>query len=147
MTKQKPDEVKDQCRMVEELEELKRTRRLDDHQSALRRILRHRGNWRVKECALECVKALKEPQKELIQEACSIMCDEDTPPELRLRAVHLIRDFAVKGKERTEPMPYYQGATIIDKLKGLVGVPMHPILQRRIVQAIEEINKADAREV
>ena len=67
------------------------------------------------------------------------MCDGAVPPELRIRAVHLIRDLILAHKGKNGAIPNYQGASIVDKVKELVGKPLHPILQMRIVRALEDI--------
>ncbi len=147
MTTYRSDKSQDWRRVLEELEELKGLHRLDEQQDRIKAILRYTGSWRLKECALECVGVMKEPGNELMQEVYSIMCDENAPPELRMRAVYLVRDFVLRQKEGNGPLPYYQGVTVVDKLRELVGVPMHPILQMRIVRALEEIDKAEADEI
>jgi hypothetical protein len=143
MTTYKPDNFQDWRRVLKELEELKGLHRLDEQQGRIRAILRHTGSWRLKECALECVRAMKEPGNELMEEVYSIMCDENAPPEPRMRAVYLVRDLVLRRKEGNEPLPYYQGVTIVDKLRELVGAPMHPILQMRVVRALEKIDEEE----
>lgn len=137
------DNFLDWERVLEESEELKELGLLDEHQSGLMRVLRYRGNWRLREYALECVKEVTAPTKDLVQEICALMCDEDVYPELRMLAVDAVRQL-IPANAATASLPFYQGATVFEKMKGLAGVPMHPLLQRKIVRAVEEIA---AREV
>ncbi len=132
------DDLRDWGRVLEELEELKRLRLLDDHQDGLRRILRYKENWQLRECALQCTKEVTTPRTELVKEVCSIMCDEDTYPELRMLAVDTIREF-IRADADVVLLTYSRGATILDRMNALVGIPMHPLLQRKIVRALEEI--------
>ncbi len=139
----KLDDFLDWGRVLEELEELKELGLLDEHQSGLKRILRYRGNWRLREYALQCVKEVTAPTKDLMQEICALMCDEDVYPELRMLAVDAARQL-ILANPAIASLPFYRGATVFEKMKALVGVPMHPLLQRKIVRAVEEIA---AREV
>lgn len=140
------NDVKDWRTLNEELEKLKRFSFLDEHQNEIRKLLRHRGCWRMKECALAGVREMREPGEELIQDVCSIMCDEQAPPTLRMAAVFIIRDFVLAQRKKGEPLLRYGGVTVVNRLRRLVGVPMHPILQMRIVSALEEIDKAEMGE-
>ncbi len=139
----KLDDLQDWGRILEELEELRKLRLLDEHQDGLKRILRYRRNWRLRECALHCVKEVTVPRKELVQEVCSIICDEDVYPELRMLAVDTIRELA-RINARITSLPYYRGTTILEEMEALVDVPMHPLLQRKIVRAVEEIALKEA---
>lgn len=134
------DGPQDWRRGLEELEKLQRLQLLNRHQERLGDILRSESNWRLKDGVLECMKGIKEPRDDLIQEVCSIMCDESVPPWLRMRAVYVIRDFVLRRKGKVTPLPRYQGATVVDKINELVGVPMEPILQKRVVRALEQIS-------
>lgn len=133
------DNFRDWRRGLEKLDELRRLELIDRHQDRLRNILRSEGNWRLKEGVLESMRGIEEPDGELIQEVCSIMGDDNAPPSLRMRAVYVIRDFVLRWREKLMPLPRYQGATIVDKIKELVGMPMEPLLQKRVVRALEQI--------
>lgn len=133
------DNLQDWRRGLEELEELQRLQLLDRYQDRLREILKSEGNWRLKEGVLESMGGIKEPGDELMQEVCSIMCNGNQPPALRMRAVYAIRDFVLKRRGAPAPLPRFEGVTFVDKIKELVGVPMEPILQKRVVRALEQI--------
>lgn len=139
------DNLQDWRRGLEELEELERLQLLDRHQDKLGEILKSEGNWRLKEGVLECMRAIREPRDELMQEVCSIMCDGNKPPDLRMRAVYAIRDFVLKRRGKATPLPLYKGVSVVDKIKELVGVPMEPILQKRVVRALEQIGAGTER--
>lgn len=139
----KLDDLQDWGRVLGELEELKELRLLDEHQEGLKRVLRYGGNWRLRECAIKCVQEVAAPKNALLQEVCAIMCDEDIYPELRMLAVETLRKLMLANASIAS-LPYSRGATILEKMKALVGVPMHPLLQRRIVRAVEEIAVEEA---
>jgi hypothetical protein len=139
----KLDDLQNWGRVLEQLEELKELRLLDEHQEGLKRILRYTGNWSLRECAMKCVQEVAAPKNALLQEVCAIMCDEDVYPELRTLAVDTLRKL-ILANASIGSLPYHQGATILEKMKALVGVPMHPLLQRRIARAIEEIAVKEA---
>ncbi len=139
-----PTSASSRKQALEELEALEGSEQPGAYRDRLRAILKSREPWDLKINALDRIRAMKEPPYELMPEVCSVMCDENVPPELRIRAVHIIRDFALEQKGKTGRLPSYRGAIFVARMKELVGLPMHPILQKRIVRALEEIGPMEA---
>lgn len=77
-------------RALEQLEEWRRSGRLDHHQGELLWLLRYRDNWRLREAALEAMKDLRTPDAGLVREACSIMMDDGLYHELRVLAAEAV---------------------------------------------------------
>lgn len=84
--------------VLERLEELKRVGDLDGHQMGLARLMRFRGNPKLREAALECCREISEASDLLIAEALNTLADEDTPLRLRVLAAdslgHLLPRYA-----------------------------------------------------
>ena len=76
--------------VLEQLDDWKRTGELDRHQDELLWLLRYRGNWRLREAALDVMATLQAPDPELIRQACEIIMDEDLYQEVRILAAETV---------------------------------------------------------
>ncbi len=76
--------------VLEQLHDWKRTGELDRHQDELLWLLRYRGNWRLREAALDVMATLQAPDPELIRQACEIIMDEDLYQEVRILAAETV---------------------------------------------------------
>ncbi len=56
------DNLEQWDRVLEQLDEWKRAGQLDSHQDDLLWLLRYRGNWRLREAALEMMVSLQVPE-------------------------------------------------------------------------------------
>jgi len=143
MDKYKLVDLMDWGRVLEELEELRRLRRLDEHQGELKRILRYRQNWRLRECALQCAKEVTLPRDDLVEEICAIMCDEDSDTELRILAAETIGELARALYGKAESMPSFKDVDIPGKMKELLAAPLVPIFRQKLVAILDDITAAE----
>ena len=139
MGKYKLDDLMDWGRVLDELEELRRLRLLDEHQGGIKRILRYRQNWRLRECALQCAKEVTLPQDGLIEEICAIMCDEDSYTELRILAAETIGELARTPHGRAESVPSFNGVDIPGKMRELLAAPLVPIFRQKLVAVLDKV--------
>jgi hypothetical protein len=72
--------------ILETIEELAANGRLADHQTGLTRILRYKGNWRLREEVLKRVAAIETPSKELAFEVLALMADDNIYYDARILA-------------------------------------------------------------
>jgi hypothetical protein len=141
MKKYNLDDLMDWGRVLGEMRELREQGLLDQHQDGLKRILRYRRNWRLRECALECAGKLSTPRKELVTEVCSVMCDEASYPALRIRAAEVLRDLVRKRAQDGGAVPSSEGVSIPDRIRSLLEVPLNPLLARTLQQVLGEIGQ------
>lgn len=125
-------------RVLEQLEEWKRAGQLDSHQDDLLWLLRFRGNWRLREAALEMMPSLRTPDPELIRTACAILMDENVYDAARILAAEAV----------TALLPGSGGARscgevaaeVRERIHTLLESPQAPVLHvalRRVLPRIE----------
>ena len=83
-----------------QLRQLAESKKLDEHQEGLIRILRYRDNWRLRELVLDVVKSLESPSDELLGALLDIMMDDGVYCEARVLAAHALSQLA--GMRQTE---------------------------------------------
>lgn len=112
-------------RVLEQLEELKETGRLDENQRGLARLLRYRFNWQVRQSALRAVPELKRPSKEIFGVLLSIVADEYCELETRLLACEAVRHMLDSGHVQGEA----ERAAAARCSGKLLRVPQPPLLE------------------
>lgn len=73
-------------------------------QRGLIRILRHKGNWRLREEALKHIEKLEKPKEELIKELIKLLDDENVYYELRIMAYNSLMRIIDKNKACSEKL-------------------------------------------
>jgi len=137
------DDLTDWGRVLDELKELKRLHLLDEYQDGLKRILRYRWNWRLRECALQYAKEVALPRDDLIEEVCSIMCDEGSYTELRMLAAETLGHLARARLGKAEGMPSFKGVSIPEKMRQLFAAPVSPLLRQKLVDVFKEVTATE----
>jgi len=133
------DNLLDWGRVLDELEELRRLRQLNNCQEGIRRILRYRRNWRLREYALECSKDITSPTSDLIEEVCGIMGDKDSYMELRLLAADVMSRFAIHRNGG----PTVKDIGIPEKMERLLEAPLPPVLRERFLAVLEAVMNSE----
>lgn len=65
---------------------LKKSASLDNHQEELVRLLRHEGNWRLREAAVEAAATLKMPSIETLKQLVKLIVRDDLYYNIRILA-------------------------------------------------------------
>jgi hypothetical protein len=143
MSKYKLDDLMDWGRVLDELEELRRLQLLDEHQDGLKRILRYKPNWRLRECALQCAKEVAVPRDGLIEEACAVMCDEDSYTELRMLAAEAVGRLVRASCLRAGGVPSFKGVSVPETMRRLLADHISPLLRQKLVAVLEEVAAAE----
>lgn len=127
-------------RVLERLDELTRRGGIEAHQDDLAMLLRYRGNWRLREAALECIPSITEPKAELIREVCQLMLDENLYFQARILAAEALgaaMDHLGKCSDSQTPA---LRKDIRDQMHALLGSQDLPVVHqaaRRVLPAIE----------
>ncbi|MBM4087985.1 MAG: hypothetical protein FJ276_00940 [Planctomycetes bacterium] len=124
--------------VLEQLDEWKRAGQLDRHQADLLWLLRFRGNWRLREAALEMMASLKAPDPELIREACNILTDENLYQEVRILAAESVA--AMLSSEGGSGAPLVGPAgKARECMHALLGSPQPPVLHLALRRALSQL--------
>ncbi len=135
----KLDDLMDWGRVLEELKELKERGLLDEHQDGIRRILRYKQNWRLRECALDCARNINLPEKRLMVEVCSVMCDKESYTELRILAAQVLGDLLYRSA--ADQVPRVECIAIQKKIRQLLAAPLNPLLEQALRETIIRIEE------
>lgn len=120
----------------EQLRQLAESKKLDEHQKGLIRILRYRENWRLRELALDVVKTLESPCDELLGVILDIMMDDSIYGEVRVLAADAMSQLA--GRRQTKGTNGRSGDVdrIIEKMNMLLRVPQAPVLHEAVRKSL-----------
>lgn len=124
--------------VLEQLEEWRRTGQLDSHQDDLLWLLRFRGNWRLREAALEMMPSLQMPDPELIRQACDIMMDETLYHEVRILAAEAVTE--AMSSKRSSLGPGSPAKEVRERMHALLESTQPPVMHlalRRMLPRIE----------
>lgn len=138
MGEYKLDDLMEWGRVLEELNELRERGLVDEHQDGIRRVLRYKQNWRLRECALECARNINLPEERLIVEVCSVMCDEDSYAELRILAAQVLGDLVCRYAADQVP-PF--SIAIRGTIRQLLSAPMSPLLEQALQETLMKIGE------
>ena len=133
------DNLRDWGRVIHEMDELRRLKLLGDHQDGLRRILRYKHNWRLREHALGCCCEIHSPSDALMWEVCSVLCDETAYVELRILAAKAIKELIKARIASGEDLPSLDGRGIVDKMNDIIERQDSPLLTKAVMQALDGI--------
>jgi hypothetical protein len=87
-------------RVLEEIDRLRISRELDEHQEGLVRVLRYRANWRLREAALKAATEMDAPGETLLSAALEIMVDESLYHEVRVLAAEALASGLARAQEQ-----------------------------------------------
>jgi hypothetical protein len=123
------------------LEGLKGTKKLDEHQSGLARILRYGENWRLLETVLEYAKEIVQPSEEFLKAICNVMDSRGIYLEARVLAVDALECLVPRmsidhGGDNEGNRPF-----IIRKMKGIQDSTEPPKIQEAITRCLKIITQ------
>ena len=128
-------------RVLDQIAELRKSNKLDEHQEGLTRILRYPDNWRLREETLEAVKDVEAPTGELLARVLAIMMDENLYWQVRVLAAEALSRLVGKHAKGNEAALSMSAAEVIEKMNAILDSPQPPVFHdgiRRFVAAIEK---------
>lgn len=87
-------------RVLEEIDRLRISGELDEHQRGLVRVLRYRGNWRLREAVLRAVTEMDAPRETLLSAVLEIMVDGSLYHEVRVLAAEALASGLARAQEQ-----------------------------------------------
>jgi len=127
--------------VLELLDELVRSGKLAECQRGLVRILRYKGNWRLREEVLKRIGGISSPSNELVGQTLTVFADDNLYYDARILASNAIIQLLNNspGSLHREFVPAIQ--KVLDKLRK---VPQPPIYADAIKQLDSEISTPGA---
>lgn len=127
-------------RVLERLDELTRDGRIDEHQDELAVLLRYRDNWRLREAALESIRAIRRPCDALIREVCDVLMNEGLYYQVRVLAAEALTAALDRLTDRAEGAVIQLRRDIRDRMHALLDSGQPPVIHqaaRRVLPRIE----------
>jgi len=129
-------------RVLDQIAELRKSKKLDEHQEGLTRILRYRDNWRLREETLEAIKDLEAPTDELLAQVLEIMMDENVYWQARVLAADALSRLVGKHRQGREASLSVSAAKVIEKMNAILGSRQPPVFHEGIRRFLTAIEKA-----
>lgn len=133
--------LEDWGKVLETIEDLKKTKKLDQHQRGLARILRYGENWRLLETVLECAKEVAEPSEEFLKAICNVMDNRGIYLDGRILAVKALESLVPRMSRDHGSDNEVNRAFIIRKMKEIMGSTEPPKFQEAIAWGLKVITK------
>jgi hypothetical protein len=122
---------------LDKLLELKNASVLDEHQRYLSGILRHGGDWRIKERALEYAADIQKPTDDLLEDICAVLTNRNTSINLRILAADALCVLVPRKIRRTMAYPVFRGTSVLRVMKDMLKAPEAPALREAITNALK----------
>lgn len=120
----------------EQLEHLTKAGVLDDHQEGLIRLLRYRGNWRLREMALEAIPHLRSPDDRLLSEVLSIVMDDGLYCEVRMLAARSLSGLLTRNLAHYQRDGRAVLCGVIQKIRMLLDSPQLPVMRKALRECL-----------
>lgn len=121
------------------LDELTNSGRLAEYQHGLIRILRYKGNWRLREEVLKCIGQIPAPSRELIRQVLDIVADDNTYYEARILANNAVMEWTEKGLRISFDPADPQMRDVIEKLRFLLDTPHPPFFSNALSRCLQSL--------
>jgi hypothetical protein len=116
----------------EQVQSLRDSGRLSEHQEELVRMLRYPHNWRLRELALHVVQELDEPSDQILLCVADILADEGVYYEMRVLAANALRALVPEMRSQPSDGPSRPWAEITRRVKSLLQATHEPVLDDAI---------------
>jgi hypothetical protein len=125
------------------LDDLAENGQLSQCQKGLARVLRYKGNWRLREEVLKCVGHVQHPSAELVHQVISILDDDNIYYEVRIIAGNALIQL-LNNPENSTDHELYRGAwKVVEKL---ISTPQPPFFEKTIKSLYSELTAANLLE-
>lgn len=125
--------------VLDQLNDLELTGKLADCQAGLIRILRFKGNWRLREIVLKSVTKIETPKTELLAEVLNIIMDDNIYYEARILACEALQQTIKHCRSLQKDHEVLARVPIADKLNLLIKTPQPPIFFNAIDNCLKNL--------
>jgi len=123
--------------VLEQLDELEQTDKLGDCQAGLIRILRFKGNWRLRETVLKSLAKIETPEAQLMEEVLHLIMDDNIYYEARILACEALQQIIKRLRLRQNGNGAIALAPIAAELNLLMKAPQPPIFFNAIDRCLQ----------
>jgi len=126
---------------LELLDELATNGKLAECQSGLVRILRYKGNWRLREEVLKRIGGIPSPSNELVGQVLTILADDNIYYDARILANNALIHWLKNSQSRLHQEVILEIRKVIEKFSKL---PQPPLFGEAIKKLDSEIGRSRA---
>ncbi len=119
--------LEDWGKVLDQLDQLASTRRLDEHVGSLGRLLRFRDNWRLREAALQAVTRLEKPAETLTSDVIGIIEDKGLYDDVRILAAEALAHLASLARSQVSARPRAAESTVVERVRALLHSQEAPV--------------------
>lgn len=123
-------------KVLEMLDDFAENGQLSQCQQGLTRILRYKGNWRLREEVLKCVGDVREASTELIHQVISILDDDNVYYEVRTIAGNALIPLLNNPENTAEHELYQRAWKVVQKL---ISTPQPPFFEKTVKSLYSEL--------
>lgn len=123
--------------VLESLNEIDSSGRLSECQHGLARILRFKGNWRLREEVLERIGGITEPSDELANQVFCIITDENLYYDARILGCRVFVQWMERNPTGLNPFFITEMRTVVERLVRSPQPPFFEASVRELQSAIQ----------
>jgi len=127
--------LRDWSQVLDRLDDLAASGGLDGCQPGLARILRYKGNWRLREAVLKHLEQIEAPSPDLVQEVMRLLGDDNLYYEARILAGQALVCLVQRGARNDSP----SASAAADKLRQVRCVPQPPFFSQAIDRCLRQL--------
>jgi hypothetical protein len=125
--------------VLDQLNELEQKGKLAEFQPGLIRILRFRGNWRLRETVLKLITKIETPDTQLCVEVLNIIMDDNIYYEARILASEALQQMIEHCRSRQRDREMLSQVPVADQLNLLMKTPQPPIFFNAIDSCLQNL--------
>jgi len=129
--------------VLDTLADLTDTGNLSQCQPGLVRILRYKGNWRLREEVLKCIGVIQGPSKDLLYQVLSLLDDDNIYHDARIMAGKALMQLLKNNQDGIGQDIYDRTRRVVEKIKS---TPQPPFFENAVDQLYAELAIPDALE-
>ena len=114
--------LQDWGQVLEQLDDVFENGRAGDCQQGLIRILRYKGNWRLREETLKRIETMENPGEDLIREVLSILADDNIYYEARIIACQSLMTILHKNPTAREQLTK-EAERVLERINSIPQPP------------------------
>ncbi len=126
-------------RVLEQLKKIEKNGDLHRYQPDLIRMLKYKGNWRLREAALEAIKQLKHPATLLVSEILNIIMDDNLYYEARVMACNTLNKLINHYNNNSNGYRTLARLGVAKHLTALNAVPQPPMLSSAVTKCLNNM--------
>lgn len=125
--------------VLDRLTELEQAETLSDCQAGLARILRFKGNWRLREAVLKCIAKIETPEIALANEVFHVIMDDNTYYEARIMACEALQNIIKRNHFHEKSLTVFPRRNFSEQLNLLRNTPQPPIFSDAIDRCLQDL--------